>query len=771
MLINTASTVTNNTGVMAKKFTMQASGVAFEIISNSLYERKEEAVLRELSANAYDAHREVGKETTPIQITLPTELNPFLVVTDFGVGMSLPTVEDILTTYFASTKSTNNDDIGGFGLGFKSPFAISDSYTVKTIHKSIHTELIISLDNGEPTYIVVCNKPTTEPDGTTVTVPVDRQDVRNAIYTASLDLFTYWKTLPIVDKKQVEAINKTPLYDTEHFTVPASYWYRYNIALAVSKVLVGEFVYSIPKLMLDRISNSLSIDHKSKVDYFLKNAINRQRVIINTKIGELKVAPSRERIEDTDKNKKLLESKIISIIEKCNASLITYTQKAIDIIYDVVEPLTLAKYGVPLSVSKEIESRLSKELGVSLENDTLLNYHTFKDMDLGEETDYKLAHIYYLMGDTSLELFTDFLSNSDSKSFLYVIKHSSELKTIKVDSDRVTRKHPFMLSKELKNKDSSYTLYVMADLLSVTKKSRINKTITSSVDKSLTFTEGDTTHVLNSSNYLELGDVVDVEKFKKNLAYYIDNITIKYVTFDDIKEYLQKPTKKVNTSTGKRSKEHDIVVSKCVTDYSKTTPTRLATTVGELYKDRLYKDYLVVFLITSKYNNYYDVSAYLSLSLHKQKIILVEIPRKETTTARYKKFVETANTMTLPEEGYIKKVNELLLGNDIADVFITAKSLASIQIEDSSFYPPKYKKLIDKYGIKLIQKFRTNGMLYRYIEYVVPTVDTDSKAYTAYKLLNSLTSTEVNYTIKLLPKSLVKSAIAISLTAHQLKKE
>jgi HSP90 family molecular chaperone len=84
---------------------MEASAAAFKIISSSLYERKEEAVIRELSANALDAHIEAGNTNIPVVIQLPSTMNPSLIIRDVGIGMSLDTVRDVLTSYFKSNQN------------------------------------------------------------------------------------------------------------------------------------------------------------------------------------------------------------------------------------------------------------------------------------------------------------------------------------------------------------------------------------------------------------------------------------------------------------------------------------------------------------------------------------------------------------------------------------------------------------------------------------------------------------------------------------------
>jgi hypothetical protein len=280
MLIETKSSAENNTGLHANSFGMEASAAAFKIISSSLYERKEEAVIRELSANALDAHIEAGNTNIPVVIQLPSTMNPSLTIRDVGIGMSLDTVRDVLTSYFKSTKSSDNGQVGGFGLGFKSPFAISESYTVKTVHKGLLTELVISLDNGQPKYLeLAANAPTDLPDGTTVTVPVNRQDARDTLVQVASKLFAYWDTPPTIVGTTCTPVVKTPFFSTPHYTVPGRNWSygRDSLESTFSEVLVGPFTYSTPSNLLRRVVSKLQDEHLADVKLFQNEVLNNSK--------------------------------------------------------------------------------------------------------------------------------------------------------------------------------------------------------------------------------------------------------------------------------------------------------------------------------------------------------------------------------------------------------------------------------------------------------------------------------------------------------------
>jgi hypothetical protein len=56
----------------------------FNVLRNQLYSDKELAVVREYSANAYDAHVQKGISDRPFEVNLPSRLDPFFKVRDFG---------------------------------------------------------------------------------------------------------------------------------------------------------------------------------------------------------------------------------------------------------------------------------------------------------------------------------------------------------------------------------------------------------------------------------------------------------------------------------------------------------------------------------------------------------------------------------------------------------------------------------------------------------------------------------------------------------------
>jgi hypothetical protein len=180
MIINSApknEAVISNVGEIGE-FRIQQSAEAFGILSSGLYANKIRAVIRELSCNAVDSHVSAGKKDTPFDVHLPNQLEPWFAIRDYGVGLDHDQVSKIYTTYFMSTKGQSNDQIGGLGLGSKSPFSYTDNFTVTTCKdgvKGIYTAFINEV--GVPSIALMETTETTDPNGVEVKFSVnDRYD-------------------------------------------------------------------------------------------------------------------------------------------------------------------------------------------------------------------------------------------------------------------------------------------------------------------------------------------------------------------------------------------------------------------------------------------------------------------------------------------------------------------------------------------------------------------------------------------------------------------
>src|SRR5690349_5517289 len=111
---------------------VKASRKIFDMFADQVYANKPVAIMRETVANGIDSHTAAGIPHRPVEVTLPTELDPMCVIKDFGIGMPHSFVMNEFMQYTnGSTKDSSDDQIGGFGIGSKAPLSYVDQFTLR----------------------------------------------------------------------------------------------------------------------------------------------------------------------------------------------------------------------------------------------------------------------------------------------------------------------------------------------------------------------------------------------------------------------------------------------------------------------------------------------------------------------------------------------------------------------------------------------------------------------------------------------------------------
>lgn len=157
-------------------FNIKANGKAFKVLIDGLYSDKIKAVVRELWTNAHDSHVEAGNAGA-FDCHLPTTLEPYFSVRDYGVSLSHDDVMHLYTTVFASTKENTNSQVGKLGLGSKSPFAYTDTFTLTAWRKG--QKRVYSAYIGEdyvPRISLMSEADSDEAQGLEVSFPVKNSD-------------------------------------------------------------------------------------------------------------------------------------------------------------------------------------------------------------------------------------------------------------------------------------------------------------------------------------------------------------------------------------------------------------------------------------------------------------------------------------------------------------------------------------------------------------------------------------------------------------------
>lgn len=167
-------------------------------ILRNMYSAPVLAVIREYAANAIDAHVEAGIPDRAIEVRLPTPLEPIFKVRDYGRGLTVEDTKSLLYGFGSSGahKRESNDQIGGFGIGCKCAFAITDSFTY-TIYrdgkKRVWSCFLDELDNGKASLQLEVDSK--EPTGIEVAIPVST-DLVESFERYALTAFRFFRTKP-----------------------------------------------------------------------------------------------------------------------------------------------------------------------------------------------------------------------------------------------------------------------------------------------------------------------------------------------------------------------------------------------------------------------------------------------------------------------------------------------------------------------------------------------------------------------------------------------
>lgn len=181
---------TGNVGEVVN-FTIKANAKAFAVLVDSLYSDKVRAVIRELCSNAFDAHIAAGNPD-PFDLHLPTSFQPYFSVRDYGTSLSHENVLHLYTTVFESTKEDTNSQVGKFGLGSKSPFAYTDTFTVTAWKDGVKRMYSAFIGKGRvPQIAYMGQEPSDAPQGLEISFPVKQPDIGDFGYAALRTLYAF----------------------------------------------------------------------------------------------------------------------------------------------------------------------------------------------------------------------------------------------------------------------------------------------------------------------------------------------------------------------------------------------------------------------------------------------------------------------------------------------------------------------------------------------------------------------------------------------------
>lgn len=278
------------------KFSIQASAKAFNILSSGLYSHKFEAIVRELSTNASDAHAAAGKKDIPIKVLGPTLFNPIFSVEDSGDGIPPEEFEEIYTTYFHSTKTNTNEQVGCFGLGSKSPFAYTSQFNVENCYGGKkYTYSCFKDANGQPSVAMLSEVPT-DKSGVKVFFAVKSVDF-SSFNNAISDILAWFDVTPETNVSITKFARNDEVFSLPTFNHRSDFFVR-----------MGQVVYPISNQYVENV---------------FRTGYRNSSLIINIPIGSIDITPSRESIEYTERTKSYLRTRSAVLLDHCQDLLKT----------------------------------------------------------------------------------------------------------------------------------------------------------------------------------------------------------------------------------------------------------------------------------------------------------------------------------------------------------------------------------------------------------------------------------------------------------------
>ena len=199
---------------------LDSAQVLMQMLSKNLYSDSIGSTIRECASNALDSHRRAGCDK-PIIVSFKRakQADTYeFAVEDFGIGLDADDVRNIISKYGKSTKRDSNTELGMMGLGFKAPLAYSSSFYF--VCRKDFMERKYMMYEGEDTNSIdlLYEKPTAEPNGVKVIVPVDYSD-RYQFYNKIKEQLAYFDNVyfDVEPMGSYNVPNDFTIYRAEHF--------------------------------------------------------------------------------------------------------------------------------------------------------------------------------------------------------------------------------------------------------------------------------------------------------------------------------------------------------------------------------------------------------------------------------------------------------------------------------------------------------------------------------------------------------------------------
>jgi len=342
-------------------FNIGDPSVIIDIIRKKIYSHPLRTMVQEYLSNAKDACFESGKDSSHIDITLPTALNPEFIVRDYGIGMSDERVREVFVRYGISTKRDNKSQLGYFGIGSKSGWAYCDSFVVESFYNGTHREYIADIgENKEGRLLLFKESPTEQENGVLIKIPVSQMDIGKFISA-------YARTTFLWDKKPNNTSNVDVMYPNLLMEIG-------NISIfGMGRLRMWPGIYvnanGIPFEIPFEILSGHTFSNGDKIKSLFENFCKANNVIVVVKVNpaKLNISANREGFSNYNYARNKVEDAYQEINNYLDSKFIDAPPTEYYPIYNSLGLITKFKYPKALC-KKNFEFNSSKPAILNLKN-------------------------------------------------------------------------------------------------------------------------------------------------------------------------------------------------------------------------------------------------------------------------------------------------------------------------------------------------------------------------------------------------------------------
>lgn len=303
MLLTNVNNKIESSGITASRsFGIETNAKAFKALSDNLYSNKIGSLVREICCNAKDSHCEAGYPNRPFTVHLPCALEPWFSVQDTGVGMSQEKIFNTFASYFSSTKDSDNNSIGGYGIGAKTPFVYTDSFTIESVFEGkVGTYIAFLGKDGSPEISLFQEVSTDQPNGVTIKIPTLKPADHSSFRDELKDQLKFFEPKPIVvngGSFKFEDLSFRPGFESCGVRILEK-----KFLPSKTLAVCGGIAYPIDIYLL-----SINVDIKSYTN--LISCFPQNTLILDFSIGDLDLALSRESLSYTVKTSNAIVLKL-----------------------------------------------------------------------------------------------------------------------------------------------------------------------------------------------------------------------------------------------------------------------------------------------------------------------------------------------------------------------------------------------------------------------------------------------------------------------------